>query len=134
MQNAKSGVLHFISNRIFISLVLMLATGSALAYGGQTLGDVAGNITKSMSGLARLITAISYVAGVGFAMMGMLKLKAHKDQPAQVPLGQPIMLLVIAVGLIFLPNLINTGGSTIWGDQANQAEARSSYQDIDNFG
>ncbi|MGE4349417.1 MAG: type IV secretion protein IcmD [Candidatus Berkiella sp.] len=134
MQNAKSGVLHFISNRIFISLILILATGSVLAHGGQTLGDVAGNITKSMSGLARLITATSYVAGVGFAMMGMLKLKAHKDQPAQVPLGQPIMLLVIAVGLIFLPNLINTGGNTIWGDQANQAEARSSYLDIDNFG
>ena len=71
MQNAKSGVLHFISNRIFISLILILATGSVLAHGGQTLGDVAGNITKSMSGLARLITATSYVAGVGFAMMGM---------------------------------------------------------------
>lgn len=79
-----------------------------------SLGDVADTITTSMTGVAKLITATSYVAGVGFALMGMLKLKAHKDNPQQVPLSQPIVLLAIAAGLVFLPSLIKTAGSTVW--------------------
>ena len=93
---------------------------SSLAFAGSgasdgSLGDVAGTVTDSMTNVAKLITAASYVAGIGFAMMGMLKLKAHKDNPTQVPLSQPIVLLCIAAGLVFLPNLISTGGATIWG-------------------
>tara|TARA_R110002110_G_scaffold404606_1_gene623038 strand:+ start:41722 stop:42153 length:432 start_codon:yes stop_codon:yes gene_type:complete len=97
--------LFFISD---MSLAADAADGS--------LGDIAGTVTDSMTNVSKLITATSYVAGVGFAMMGMLKFKAHKDNPTQVPLSQPIVLLVIAAGLVFLPNLISTGGSTIWGD------------------
>ena len=138
MKNANFEVLHLVkklfSYRLFISMTLFLFAGYALAHSSQSLGDIANNISNSMSGLAKLITATSYVAGIAFAMMGMLKLKAHKDNPTQVPLGQPIVLLVISAGLVFLPNLINTGGATIWGDQANQAEARSNHFDVDNFG
>lgn len=137
MLNAKKGVLHWLSHnntaKLIAGFLLVIFSGLAIA-GSQSLGDVANNITKSMNNVAKLITAASYVAGVGFAMMGMLKLKAHKDQPAQVPLGQPIVLIVIAVGLIFLPNLISTGGVTLWGEQANHADARSSSYDIDHFG
>lgn len=81
---------------------------------GKSLGDVAGSITQSMTNLAKLITAVSYVAGIGFAMMGLLKLKAHKDNPTQVPLSQPMVLLIIAAGLIFLPSVISTIGATIF--------------------
>ena len=69
-----------------------------------------------MGDVAALLTAMAYVAGIGFAMMGLFKLKAHKDNPTQVPLGQPLTLLVISAGLVFLPSLIKTAGTTIWGD------------------
>lgn len=82
--------------------------------GGDDLGKVADNITSTMSSVGKLIVAASYVAGVGFALMGMLKFKAHKDQPQQVPLSQPIVLLAIAAGLVFLPSLITTSGATIF--------------------
>lgn len=81
---------------------------------GQSLGDVASNVTDSMTNVGKLITAASYVAGVGFALMGMLKFKAHKDNPSQTPLSQPIVLLAIAAGLVFLPSLISTTGQTVW--------------------
>lgn len=97
-------------------IALFFMSNIAIAGGDGSLGDVAGTITDSMTNVAKLITAASYVAGIGFAMMGMLKLKAHKDNPTQVPLSQPIVLLCIAAGLVFLPNIISTGGSTIWGD------------------
>lgn len=102
-------------------LALFFIADLSLAGDGQSLGDVAGTVTESMSNVAKLITATSYVAGVGFAMMGMLKFKAHKDNPTQVPLSQPIVLLVIAAGLVFLPNLISTGGATVWGNEGARA-------------
>jgi intracellular multiplication protein IcmD len=105
---------------------LFLVSGLVLAGGeaGQSLGDVAENVTGTMTNVAKLITAVSYVAGVGFAVMGMLKLKAHKDQPAQVPLSQPMVLLVIAAGLVFLPSLIKSTGATVWSDQASNASSK----------
>jgi len=103
-------------------LALFLLSDFAFA-GAQTLGGVAAQVTESMSNLAKLISAASYVAGVGFALMGMLKFKAHKDQPQQVPLSQPIVLLCISAGLIFLPSFIKTAGQTLFkGGQASNAE------------
>lgn len=106
---------------LFLISDLVMAGG-----GGKSLGDVGTEVTKSMSGVAKLITAASYVAGVGFAMMGMLKFKAHKDNPTQVPLSQPIVLLCIAAGLVFLPNIISSGGQTIWGDGGDTGRADAS--------
>jgi intracellular multiplication protein IcmD len=105
-----------------ISSVVFAGGGSST--GGQNLGSVASNITGTMNSVAQLITAVSYVAGVGFALMGMLKLKAHKDQPTQVPLSQPLVLLAIAAGLVFLPSLISSTGATVWGSSAENANTK----------
>jgi intracellular multiplication protein IcmD len=105
--------LFFVSEMVF--------AGGAGA--GQSLGDIASNVTGTMSNVAKLITAGSYVAGVAFALMGMLKFKAHKDNPQQTPLSQPIVLLAIAAGLVFLPSLISTTGQTVWkgGERATSS-------------
>lgn len=106
----------------FLSEVLFAGGGGG--GGGTTLGDVAGNVRDTMNNVAQLITAVSYVCGVGFAVMGMLKLKAHKEQPTQVPLSQPMVLLIIAAGLVFLPSLIKSAGSTIWSESAENANTK----------
>ena len=103
--------LYFISSVVF-------ASGE-----GQSLGAVAENVTKSMTNVGKLIVAASYVAGVGFALMGMMKFKAHKDNPQQVPLSQPIVLLAIAAGLVFIPSLVSTGGTTLFGESAERGSA-----------
>jgi intracellular multiplication protein IcmD len=79
------------------------------------LGQVASNITSSFSNLAKLITAGAYMAGIGFMMASMLKFKAHKDNPTQIPIGTPIALLFIGAALIFLPNIFHIAGYTIFG-------------------
>lgn len=86
-----------------------------LAKPASSLGALALETTKSFSGVAKLISAISYVAGLFFAVSGLLKFKAHKDNPTQVSLGQPLMLLAVSTGLIFLPNVITSLGATFWG-------------------
>lgn len=109
---------------VFIAGSLLACSTLASASASQSLGSVAANITSSMNNVAKLITAVSYVAGIGFALMGLLKLKAHKDQPAQVALSQPLVLILIAAGLIFLPSLINTTGQTLWDGNQVVANAR----------
>ena len=79
------------------------------------LGSVASTLTQSFSNLAKLITAGAYMAGIGFAMASMLKFKAHKDNPTQIPIGTPIALLFIGAALIFLPNIFGIAGNTIFG-------------------
>ena len=108
---------------IFRAVLLFLICLPTLVF-SETLGDVAGNVTQSLGNVAKLIVAGSYVAGIGFALMGLLKFKAHKDQPQQVPLSQPIVLIAIAACLIYLPSVIKMAGTTLWGENAQVASAR----------
>jgi hypothetical protein len=68
-----------------------------------------------MSGLATLITAGSYVAGLGFAVAAIAKFKAHKDNPSQVPISAPICILFVSVALIFAPAVFKSVGGTLYG-------------------
>jgi len=108
----------------FGALIALYMISSVVFAGDPTLSDVAKNVTGTMGDMAKLITASSYVAGVGFALMGMFKFKAHKDNATQTPLSQPIVLIAIAAGLIFLPSLIGTAGGTIFGDSGKKATAK----------
>ena len=97
--------------------------GVALAKTGDTssmlsLGGVSNQIRSNFSDVAKLITAAAYIAGFGFAFTAILKFKAHKDNPTQIPVGTPIALLFIAAALIFLPSIFAVGGRTVFGSQA----------------
>jgi intracellular multiplication protein IcmD len=87
------------------------------------LGKVSSNITGGMTNLAKLITAASFVMGFGFAAAAILKFKAHKDNPAQIPIGTPIALLFIAGALIYLPSLYKSVGETIFGNNPSAGVA-----------
>ncbi len=72
----------------------------------------------SIGNIASLISAASYVGGFGFALGAILKFKAHKDNPTQVPVGTPIALVFIAAALIFLPTIFSVSGQTLFGSTA----------------
>lgn len=86
--------------------------GSALAL---TLGTMALDVTNTFSHIGKFVTAGSYIAGLGFAVGAIAKFKAHKDNPTQITIGQPIGLLGIAVLLLFMPTLLKALGATIFG-------------------
>lgn len=82
--------------------------------GGPSLGTAASNITGNFADVARLITAASYIAGLGFALSSLLKFKQHKDNPQQIPIGTPIALLFIGAALVFLPTIIGVANQTLF--------------------
>jgi intracellular multiplication protein IcmD len=128
MKNKKDNSVKSLMQRWISALtVLFMALGytavSRAADGGGvlTLGDMALKITESFYGLAKLITAGAYMAGIGFVMASMLKFKAHKDNPTQIPIGTPIALLFVGSALIFLPHIFIIAGNTIFGGTGGAA-------------
>ena len=98
-----------------LPVLCISAAAWAADSGAASLSDVATNIIGSFGALAKMITAAAYVAGFGFAFAAILKFKAHKDNPQQIPVGTPIALLFVGAALIFLPTLFGISGETIFG-------------------
>lgn len=99
-----------------LAATLIAITGAtcALAVSGAGVGGVAAQVTTNLGNIARLITAASYVAGMAFAVGAIVKFKAHKDNPTQIPIGQPIALLFIGAALIFIPSVFKVAGGTLF--------------------
>ncbi len=101
-----------------LSLACMAVGTVALAAGSTTpsgIASVATTATSNLRAVAQLITAASYVAGMAFAVGAIVKFKAHKDNPSQIPIGTPIALLFVGAALIFAPSVFNVAGSTLFG-------------------
>lgn len=96
-------------------LALTCITAGTAAFAVSGIGAVAAQVTSNVAALARLVTAASYVAGMAFAVGAIVKFKAHKDNPTQIPIGQPIALLFVGAALIFIPSVFQVGGGTLFG-------------------
>ncbi len=108
--------------RVFLGLLTMfIFINYADAAQDITFGTVAENITDTFSNMGLMLTGLSYVAGLGFAIAAILKFKQHKDNPQQVPVGMPLGLLAVAAGFLFLPTLMGVTGETIFGKQKQTA-------------
>jgi intracellular multiplication protein IcmD len=103
---------------VFVLFVMAGVVFSGAAYAASTadLGTVADNVTATFDSMAKLITAASYIAGLGFAVASILKFKAHKDNPQQITVGVPIALMFVAAALIFLPSMFGVAGNTLFGE------------------
>ena len=110
------------------SALILFAGDAAAALG--TVGNVASTITQSFGQLTKLITATAYLSGMGFAVGAIIKFKAHKDNPAQTPIGQPVGLLMVAAALLFLPTILGVTGKTVFGT----AKTLNSATGVSSFG
>ncbi len=107
-------------------LGLLALAGDAAAV--QNVGDMASSITGSFGALAKLITAGSYLAGLGFSVGAIMKFKQHKDNPTQIPIGTPIALVFIAAALLFLPSILGVAGGTMFGSSGGTVAGASGME------
>lgn len=112
----------------FFAVSLMLFAGASFADSSLTLGGMASSITSSFADLANLITAASYLAGLGFAIGAIMKFKAHKDNPTQITVGTPIALVFIAAALLFLPSILDVAGATMFGSSGGDVAGATGVQ------
>ena len=104
--------------------ILMFAAEAGATSG--TIGGMASSITESFESLAKLITAGSYLAGLGFSIGAIMKFKQHKDTPTQIPIGTPIALVFISAALLFLPSILGVAGATMFKGSGTTAGPKGS--------
>lgn len=109
----KRVIMALLTLTTFVATVAIAGDSGSSSAGG--IGSVAESVTGNLSAVARLITAASYVAGMAFAVGAIVKFKAHKDNPTQIPIGTPIALLFVGAALIFIPTVFRVSGATLFG-------------------
>lgn len=108
---------------ILKTLGLFAITATALVVGdvamAQDLNAVTTQVKGQLPGVADLISAVAYVAGIGFALKAGFKLKEHNESKGQIPLSQPITLAIVAALCLGLPTLLSNAKGTIFSAGAN---------------
>jgi intracellular multiplication protein IcmD len=97
-------------------LLLVLLSFAASAAPVHSLQDMGESVLGSFSAVANLLLNIGFVAGLGFGISAAYKFKQHKDNPAQVSVGQAIAMLFISVFLVFLPGIYRPAGKSMFGE------------------
>jgi intracellular multiplication protein IcmD len=118
-----------ISNTFF----LILAPFSIFAAQDQNLTTLSKAVTEQLGTVAILLSATAYVTGVGFALTGILQFKTHKENPQQVPLSKPVVSVIVAACLLFLPTLLNISGSSLFGSSAKNSATAAGVRSLDGL-
>jgi len=111
-------------NIIFTVWGLAILLLSEFVFAANTvsgIGAVASQAIGNLGNVAKLVTAGSYVAGMAFGVAAVVKFKAHKDNPTQIHISQPIALLFISAALLFIPSVFQSTGGTLFGSSGVQA-------------
>lgn len=116
----KSGIYALISVAFFYAGTVFAQGGGGGSQDATHISHVASNVTLAFGNIAKLTTAGLYVVGMIFALISLLKFKAHKDNPQSTQLSQPLTYLFLAAAMLFTPTLFGVGGKTLFGTGAKQ--------------
>ena len=100
---------------------------SPFAFAISSINDVADNVIINLQQAEKMIAYMAYIAGLGFMIASFYKFKQHKDNPTQVPVGNPITMIAIATLLLFIGSLVAPIGETIFGTSENTG-AKYAYE------
>jgi intracellular multiplication protein IcmD len=105
-----------------------LCVTSVMAAGPSAVGltEIGKNVDNSVFQLARVLTDVALIAGVGFVMASFFKFHQHKLNPTQVPLSQGVTLMLIGAGLMLFPTILPTATQAVFGKQATIAQVGGS--------
>lgn len=122
---------------IALGVVVAGASSDALAGGfntattskGNTFANTTANLTGSLQNIPGLISAMCYIVGLAFALLGVLKIKDHVENPTQTPLKDGAIRLVVGGSLLALPMLTEVM-TTAFGNKGTTAGVSK----VDNVG
>lgn len=83
-----------------IFAVTLFTAGNADA---TTFNSISASIIGSTSGLPFLLSSLSYMFGVLLAVLGIMKIKDHVENPGQTPLKDGAIRLLAGGGLFAVP-------------------------------
>ena len=112
---------------------VMLAIGgmlvSASAFAQENAGAAAEVVRDQLGSFADLATGGAFLVGIFVGIASLMKFKAYNENPQQTKISTPIILALVAAGLIGLPAFLNMSRGTILEDEGGSLEG-SVYQNI----
>jgi intracellular multiplication protein IcmD len=111
MRRSKQNKLSLRMSAAFTAGILMTSS-SAHADGSGGGQDIVANIVDSVSTIPALMATLCYIAGIALAILGILKIKAHVDNP-QTPLKDGMMRLAAGGAFLALPVVLRAMSATI---------------------
>ncbi len=103
-----------------MSLGLVAAPGAAHA--ANNFSEISKNVAKSIEDLPGLLAALSYLFGILLAVLGIMKIKDHVENPSQTPLKDGAIRLLAGGALFAIPIISEAMFETV-GDSPNAAGA-----------
>lgn len=93
------------------SVLVGVASGAeqanaAAAGANKDFNAIAANIIGGISSIPGFITALAYIMGVLFAVLGILKIKDHVENPSQTQLKDGAIRLAVGGALFAIPILL----------------------------
>ena len=106
---------HALANIQFIDSSLVLTPDSS-TLADPTLFGMVRRVTDMFPSLTLVVVSSAYIAGLGFALAALFKMKAVRDAPQQNPITIPISYMIVSVLLIYMPDIVKPTSQTLFGD------------------
>jgi len=102
-----------------LSFVFLAAMApEAQAGGGQTVGAVVKNVTKSFVTIPNLLSIIGYLSGLFLAVAGLFKFKDHVESPSNNPLSAGVKRFLAGGMFMTLPYMYDALHGSLFGAAA----------------
>jgi hypothetical protein len=99
---------------------MIAASSSAYAEagGGNNFSNISKNIATGISDIPGLFSALAYLFGIMLAVLGIMKIKDHVENPGQTPLKDGAVRLLAGGALFAIPIVSEAMFSTIGEGEA----------------
>ncbi len=86
--------------------------------GGTTLGGIMDNVRNNASDISGMLAGFSYLAGLVFGFLAIMKTKEHVENPNQTPIWDPMKRTLAAGSFFALPTIISAVVATVGGENS----------------
>ena len=95
----------------------------------QDVGAIAEGLTGQLTSIGTLAAVLSFVLGVAVAIAGLMKFRAHSQNPNDPSnkMSTAFILMFVGAGLVAIPAVLGSGITTIFGDGADQTNANDGF-------
>lgn len=106
------------------------ADSSYAAVSGIALSSITQHVNSTVGQLARILTDIALITGVGFVLASFFKFHQHKLNPTQVPISQGVTLLLIGAALLVFVMMLPTAKRAVFGNASMATVGGSQMESV----
>ncbi|MCE6959655.1 hypothetical protein LAZ40_11560 [Cereibacter sphaeroides] len=104
----------------------------AVAMAAPTAGAIFDSLSLQGGKLSKLVGIAAFIIGVGLAIAGILKFKAHSQNPndPSAKMSTAFVLIFAGAALVAIPTMLGSGVATIFGTGADTTDAQNGFDSL----